>query len=163
MATAGQPPDPDDIAEAHERYHERGQSFRQIARDMGITHPTAASYVRMGDFAQSAAASLNAAIAKNGLTLLLRELTHHSAKLLGLGDESITVEEKIDRVERVGPELKWQVQELAKLTGAYAPLRSEVTANAGQNSKINEALERRRQAREQTERQAIEDGRRKRT
>lgn len=161
VATAGQPPSDDDIAEAYDRF-QQGETYRQIGRAMGITHPTAAKYVRIGEAAVTSSRSLNAALAKDGLTRLLRELTVHTAQLLGLGDEAMTDDEKVQRLEAVGPELKWQVQELAKLTGAYAPVRQEVTANMAQNSKINEALERRRQSREQQERQAIEDGRRQR-
>lgn len=162
MATQGVTPDPDAIAEAYDRYHAQGQSYRAIGTAMGISHNTAASYVRLGEFAQQSSATLNAAIAKDGLTRLLRELTAHTAALVGMGDETLSVAEKIERLESVGPELRWQIVELAKITGAYAPVRSEVAANASANSKINDALDARRAARERTERQAIEDGRRNR-
>lgn len=162
MPTQGRAPDPDLIAEAYDRYYHQDQSFRDIGKAMGFSHVTAANYVRMGEYAQQSTGSLNAAIAKQGLTLLLRQLTSHTAGLLGLDDDELSDAEKIERIEKVGPELRWQIQELAKITGAYAPVKAEIASNASQNSKINDALDQRRTAREKQERQAIEDGRRNR-
>lgn len=138
------------IAEAYERFHGLGnwqgrpQSYRQIAKDMGTTHPTAAKWVREGEVASSTRDTVEQLVAKRALLGMTGELVRYGAQLLGMDDDDLTPEERLSRWDLVMPDLNKAIDQAAKLTGAYAPVRSEVAMTADANLAINQALDARR-------------------
>jgi hypothetical protein len=149
----------DKIAEAYERFHGlgewqgRSQSYRQIAKDMGVTHPTASKWVREGEQAATSRDMVEALIAKRSLLGMAGELSRYGAQLLGMDDpvpddpdaREIDRANRLARWEAVMPDLNRALDFAAKLTGAYAPVRNEVVMNAEQNAAINDALDARRE------------------
>lgn len=152
-----QGPTAERIAEAYHRYHDLGESYRQIARNMGVTHPTAAAYVREGERAQQNRDLLDQLMAKRSLVALIGELADRGMRLLGPADAEDDAARQ--RWGAVMPDLRWVVQEAAKMTGAYAATRSEVIMDAASSTAISEALDRRRRDRLEREQREIEDGR----
>jgi hypothetical protein len=158
----------DKIAEAYERFHGVGdwqgrpQSFRQIAREMGVTHPTASKWVREGEQAATSRDMVEQLMAKRSLLGLSAELVRYGAGLLGIDRSDLTDDERLRRWEAVMPDLGKAMDQAAKLTGAYAPVRSEVVMNADANAAINDALDARRAAHlerlDQERRRQIGDG-----
>jgi transposase-like protein len=142
----------DKIAEAYERFHglgewhQRPQSYRQIAREMDVTHPTAAKWVREGEAAATTRDTVEQVVAKRALLGLTAELTRYGMTLLGIDDPELTAEERLARWDTVMPDLRGAIDQAAKMTGAYAPVRSEVVMNADANHAINRALDARREA-----------------
>jgi len=142
----------DKIAEAYERFHGLGnwhqhpQSYRQIAREMGCTHPTAAKWVREGEQASTTRDTVEQVVAKRALLGLTAELTRYGASLLGMDRDDLSDEERLARWDAVMPDLRGAIDTAAKLTGAYAPVRNEVVMNADANHAINRALDARREA-----------------